>query len=223
MTDPAIRATYHGLKQIHNRKVVQIVLEAPAEDFVKLANFFGNQDPEGARWYAVARLHVGVEKGQEGPATGKPVARKAREEKKLSQRAGAMCNNVHFPGFIESCYGDVGVPVGEGAARWLREQCVIRSRQELDEMPRHTHAVTTFLAIEENFRQWAGYEASPERIPDQARTAPSPRGPSTPPAGSAPVAHAETDPAAEGAEKRQGIAELTPGELMRQVQERDGR
>ena len=243
MTDdlPVIRADLVKISTLA-RGFTQLVLEIPSEQAAKAIELLGVPTPGNSLWVATAPLGDADTAEQPNPPakasaaadSKQPVARKGYHgyrEKKRSRRAGGLCADSEFWRWLGT--QNVFLSAGEeqrGAASWLRHTIGIASRAMLDGVmvdgKRATKAqIDTFLAIEEDFRQWAGYEASPERIPDpptrnatagqdQARTG-SPQTPSTPAAAST-VASSAATPAAESADKRQGIDDkrfLTPDEF----------
>ncbi len=239
MTDdlPAIRADLVKISTLA-RGFTQLVVEIPSERAAKAIELLGVPTPGNSLWVAIAPLKEEDTAEQPKAVTEQPKAKKGYWAKSPSQRAGQMCADSNFwewllaEGHVHERH-DSPKERAKAAATWLRFTLDIDSRSFLDTETESNKHRNLFCNIEYHFRQWAGYESSPERIPDpptpqatagqsQARTPPPP-GNQAPPAGSAPVAHAETDPAAQGADKRQGIPELSPGELMKQVQERDGR
>lgn len=53
---PAFSATYHNIKVIHGRGVVQIVLETPIEAWTKVNDVLGPPKNGEDTWVAVARI-----------------------------------------------------------------------------------------------------------------------------------------------------------------------
>ena len=53
----AFKATFHNLRVIMGRKMLQVVLEVPIEDGSKVTDILGWPDPTNSKWVAVALLN----------------------------------------------------------------------------------------------------------------------------------------------------------------------
>lgn len=80
---------------------------------------------------------------QEEPVQQEPA--KEPRPMKLSQLAGAMCNDPNFRAWLASEYGDP-CPDAETAAQFIRETCGIDSRSLLDTVPHAASVFRTLLA-----------------------------------------------------------------------------
>lgn len=91
MTDAAFHATFHDLKFIRTRKVVQVVLEAPLEHAPHIIEVLGTPNPAEEHWVAVARL-VGFDRD-------KPDKKEPREKTEGERAKGhfeACCQDDEF-------------------------------------------------------------------------------------------------------------------------------
>ena len=140
MTDAAvIRATYETYRHVPSRKVVQIVLEVPAEGQTELFKAIGYPNPAESVWVAVALLRKPDEDGPETPQIEAP-----RRTAKLSQIAGILCNEGAFRKFIR-------VETVDQAAEYIRAHCHVSSRSNIDG---NLDATVAFNALRGEYDLW---------------------------------------------------------------------
>lgn len=148
MTDAAIiRATYETYRHVPSRKVVQIVLEVPAEGQAELFNAIGYPNPAESVWVAVALLRNPNNPRAE-PETAQIEA--PRRAKSLAQIAGILCNEGAFRKFIR-------VETVDQAADYLRAHCGVSSRANIDGNP---DATAAFNALKGEYELWMRCEAA---------------------------------------------------------------
>lgn len=124
MTDAAIiAATYETYRHVPSRKVVQIVLEVPAEGQEALFATIGYPKSNESVWVAVCLLREPSQ--AEPPAIEHQPEPPLRKPAKLAQLAGIMCNEGAFLRFS-------GSKDAAEAANWLRGHCNVTSRADLD-------------------------------------------------------------------------------------------
>lgn len=156
MTD-LLQATYHDLKTVKTRGQVQIVLEMPIEALTDVVRLLGAPVPGNEVWVAVARLNLAA-KAEEAPAQIEHANDDAEDEphkppRPLSQVAGMLCNTPTFQQFIcEQSEDWDHRPTSVEAADWLRANCGINSRTELNT---HPVAAERFRKIRADYNAWA--------------------------------------------------------------------
>ncbi|RWH31597.1 hypothetical protein [Mesorhizobium sp.] len=88
----------------------------------------------------------------ETPASENAQTQPGRKGGALAQRAGIICGERVFPKFVTETYGvHFQPPAVDHVAIWLRGECGVQSRAELDHDP---HAAKIFLEIESKYRMW---------------------------------------------------------------------
>jgi len=151
-----LQATYADLKTVKTRSVCQVVLEMPIEALTDVVRLLGAPVPGNEVWVAVARLNLAA-KAEEAPAHIEHANDDADDEHKpprpLSQVAGMLCNTPTFQQFIlEQSEGWDHRPTSIEAADWLRANCGINSRTELNT---HPVAAERFRKIRAEYNAWA--------------------------------------------------------------------
>jgi hypothetical protein len=58
MTNAAINATYVDYKRVKGRKVHQIIMEVPSEQWPEFYKVLGEPDIETSQWFAIAKMAV---------------------------------------------------------------------------------------------------------------------------------------------------------------------
>lgn len=133
MASAAIKAAYADFKHIKTRKVLQIVLEVPAEQAEAALAMLGFPVAGSERWVAIALLN--------------DPARPAAPKRGLSQDAYLLCNNPQFK--------DYAAGRGFADARELvLRHCGITSRAELDT---NHQAADKYRQLVELFNEWQSY------------------------------------------------------------------
>ena len=133
MASAAIKAAYADFKHIKTRKVLQIVLEVPAEQAEAALAMLGFPVAGSERWVAIALLN-----DQSKPTIPK---------RGLSQEAFLLCNNPQFR--------DYAANQGFTDARsFILASCQIESRSELDT---NQTAANKYRQLVELFNEWQSY------------------------------------------------------------------
>jgi hypothetical protein len=131
MTDKAaITGDFATYRHVQGRKVVQLVIEVPAELAASVFATLGHPGSGEAIPVAIARLVEGV---KAEPAVDRPATPEAPPDKQrrafsdmpLSQQAALRCAQADFQRYI--C-----VPDEKTAARLVRQTCRVTSRSMLD-------------------------------------------------------------------------------------------
>ena len=148
MTDAAIiRATYETYRHVPSRKVVQIVLEVPAEGQTELFKAIGYPNPAESVWVAVALLR---KPGEDEPEREATQIEPTRRTAKLSQIAGILCNEGAFRKFIRA-------ETVDEAADYIRNHCRVSSRANIDGNP---DATAAFNTLKGEYELWLRCEAA---------------------------------------------------------------
>ena len=137
MTPPAaISGNFADIKLVKTRSVVQMVIEIPIERAKEVTDAFGWPQPGSEIHVAVARLRVGQQ--EEKP-------KRSWKQMTRAEQAGVLCNDPAFQNWIawHEVYGGLlesdsdsrwvtRSVTAEGAARYVRRACGVKSRSELD-------------------------------------------------------------------------------------------
>lgn len=154
MTDLAvIRGTFSDWRPVKSRSVLQLVIELPIEQTQDVLDRLGVPIPGVEKWVAVALLKDSVEAVEPvEPQKPAPVVelKPARKwhDMKPSQQAGMLCADPLFLQFIRHRTNNSTI---DDTAEWVRGQCAVRSRAELDEDP---FAKNEWLCITADFFRW---------------------------------------------------------------------
>ena len=145
----AFEATYSDFRLVKGRKVVQFVFEVPIELADKAYSVLGGMpNPAAEVWVGVARLDLKVRNLEEHPHStmqrkaveGRPAldTNPARALNRYAQRAGILCNDPRFQGFLIDRYGgdDLAMLINpimrrEWTAQKVRQLCEVGSRAEI--------------------------------------------------------------------------------------------
>lgn len=154
-----ILGTYADLKIIKTRGVVQLVVEIPLERGKEVTDLFGLPQPNAEIPVVVARMDPKTLKAETNVVQiedHRPAPEDAEEEphkpRPLSQIAAIFCNNVVFQKFIqEESDGWDHRPTSDEAAEWLRANCGIKSRTELNT---NAEAAARFRKIRGQYEAW---------------------------------------------------------------------
>lgn len=148
VTDAAvIAATYETYRHVPSRKVVQIVLEVPAEGQEALFATIGYPKSNESVWVAVCLLREPGAEPASVPVDAAPepdMLPPPKPRKSLAQIAGILCSSGAFQKWCGSKSADE-------AAEWLRGHCNITSRSQLDT---NEDAAVAFREIRGEFDAW---------------------------------------------------------------------
>lgn len=134
-----IQATYADLKTVKTRGVCQIVLEMPIEGMAEAFSLLGAPVPGNEVWVAVARLR--------SPEVA-PAPRAVTIQTNYAQQAGILCNEG---GFIRYAELQGYAPTSEGAADFVRYECGVKSRAQIDGS---ADAMAKFRALRADYDLW---------------------------------------------------------------------
>lgn len=160
MTDEAIiEAEYVEWRMVKTRSSLQLIFEVPLEHQQQVMRALGVPLPNVSTPVAIARLVPAAERSNvvqiedHRPAEeDDPVGDDPRKPRPLSQIAGMFCNNVLFQKFIqEESDGWNHRPTTDEAAEWLRANCGIASRTELNH---DEQAAERFQKIRDRYEAW---------------------------------------------------------------------
>ena len=148
MTETAtFKGTYSDIKNVRSRKVTQIIVEIPIEQYADFVKVFGGPDPAEEKWIALALL--------------KDVSRETSNEKRKfedlppTQQAALACKREAFQtycgGFDECTNGAYNCALEDDVADFVRVRCGIESRAELNT---NEHAAAKWEQLYHNFTFW---------------------------------------------------------------------
>jgi hypothetical protein len=155
-----ILGTYADLKIIKTRSVVQIVVEVPLERGKEVTDLLGLPQPSAEIPVVVARMDADkiaersnvVQIEDHRPASDDMDDEPHTPPRPLSQIAGILCNSGAFQCFIqESSDGWDHRPTTDEAAEWLRGNCGVTSRSQLNTDPT---AALRFKKIRAEYEAW---------------------------------------------------------------------
>ena len=130
-----LKAVYADLKTVKTRSTCQVILELPIEALTDVVRLLGAPVPGSEVWVAIARLDpakMQPESAQIEHANDE-IDEPDKPPRPLSQIAGMLCGIGAFQQFIrEESDGWDHRPTSEEAAEWLRANCGIKSRAELN-------------------------------------------------------------------------------------------
>jgi len=141
----AFQATYSDMRLVRSRKVVQIVMEIPLEQWTEASQVLGGMpNPASETWVAIARLETNIKP--------KPVPETKNGDWNslaLAQQAGILCSEGGFQRFL-------GATDKTSAADIVRTKCGIVSRGDLR---RDTPAGDKWLDLVAQYRGWCAAPA----------------------------------------------------------------
>jgi hypothetical protein len=153
-----ILGSYADLKIIKTRSVVQIVVEVPLERGKEVTDLFGLPRPNAEIPVLVSRIDTNaIQRGEPPLVEPQQIEHHNDDEpskppRPLSQVSAILCNIVAFRRFIMEQYdGWDQLPTADEAADWLREQCGVTSRRELDT---DDAAAANFRNIRSSYSAW---------------------------------------------------------------------
>lgn len=119
MNNPAaFSASVHAIRTVGSRKVVQVVLEAPIEQFPLIAGIC-----EHDAWVGVARLQQ------------QPIKQEAKPTNREAQRAAILCNEPRFYAFLWERHEvpqEHDLEIQSAICKdFIRDYCGVESRKEL--------------------------------------------------------------------------------------------
>lgn len=131
MSGPAaIQGVYADYKRIKGRKVIQLIVEVPMEQAPMVHSAFGEPNPDGSTWVAVALLNP--------EAKPKPIE---KTDHKLSQQAAMCCQDQRFYTFLRFKHSGIYFNIIEPRRHNTTEEicrnvvlhlCNVSSRAEFD-------------------------------------------------------------------------------------------
>lgn len=158
MADEAIiEADYTEWRMVKTRSSLQLIFEVPLERQELVMRALGVPLPNVSTPVAIARLVPAAERSNVVQIEDhRPVDDIDDEPHKpprpLSQIAGILCNNVLFQTFIqEESDGWDHRPTSDEATDWLRSNCGIKSRTELNH---NEVAAARFRKIRGQYEAW---------------------------------------------------------------------
>lgn len=164
----AIRAAFVDCQPVRTRSVWKLVFEIPVADVESALAVLGIPDPATERWCGIALLNDSAASPQQsgcGPAADPKVQPEAGSGaadrpaltpgEKLVRRAGILCNDERFQGWLRYPMGFVvaGSSDADCAAKAIRAHCEIASRRELATNP---DAAAKFEQLIARYRQDTG-------------------------------------------------------------------
>lgn len=134
-----ILGSYSNMIVVKTRSVVQVVIEVPIERGGEITSLLGFPNPAAEVPVVIARMApeklseqsnvVHIENHRPVDDENEP----HKPPRPLSQIAAILCNNVVFQTFIqEQSDGWDHRPTSDEATEWLRSNCGIKSRTELN-------------------------------------------------------------------------------------------
>jgi hypothetical protein len=158
MADEAIiRGEYVEWKMVKTRKALQLVFEVPLEHQALVQAALGTPMPDQSNPVAICRLVDAEQANVVQIEDHRPVENDADDEphrppRPLSQIAAMFCQNAVFQKFIEEWSdGWDHRPTTDEAAEWLRSNCGIKSRTELNT---NEVAAQRFKKIRAEYEAW---------------------------------------------------------------------
>jgi hypothetical protein len=128
MSDPAIiSGDFSTFRHVQGRKVLQLVIEIPAEQAASVFSTFGYPGSGNPIPVAVARLnHEPIAKPDATEKTRTPFL-----DLPLPQQAAMRCNELEFWSFLRE--RGANCTSANDAARYVRLHCAVGSRSEITE------------------------------------------------------------------------------------------
>lgn len=153
MGEPAaISGDFATYRHVQGRKVLQLVIEVPAELAATVFAALGTPGAGEGIPVALARLHSPAE------AIAKPEApkeRRAFSSLPNSQRAGMRCGEFHFQDFLQEFFKipseEMALGGADLAAQWVRHYCGVESRAEMED---GTEGGKKWEALEAEYYAW---------------------------------------------------------------------
>jgi hypothetical protein len=149
-TAPVFRATYHDLKNVKTRGVVQLIFEVPAEEAdAAMAVLGGIPKAKDERWVAIALLDKN--KLEQPPQPAKD--RRRFDSLPIAQQAALLCQDKAFKRFfIEQNLMPMPIdPTDEDMANAVRKLCGVKSRADIALNP---EAAAKFMTLLTEFEVW---------------------------------------------------------------------
>jgi hypothetical protein len=160
MSDEAvIEAEYVEWRMVKTRSSLQLIFEVPLERQEQVMRALGVPLPNVSTPVAIARLVPAAERSNvvqiedHRPPEDMPLDDDPHKPPRpLSQIAGILCNSGAFQCFIqEGSDGWDHRPTTDEAAEWLRANCGIKSRAELNT---NAEAIRRFKRIRAEYEAW---------------------------------------------------------------------
>jgi hypothetical protein len=145
MTDAVTQGTFADFRLIKGRKVCQIVIEVPIEQADQALSALGGlPQPAIEAWVAIARLNGHI------PEPTPDKEKKRWNDLKLAAQASIRCTEPVFWRFIQDEY-KAPAHDEEGAAKFIRRYCGVKSRSELNLDPNCAEA---WKRLESRYQVW---------------------------------------------------------------------
>jgi hypothetical protein len=156
-----IKATYSEIKMVKTRKVGQLVLEFPLEQFAEIVKRLGVPMPDQEKWVAVALLdelvaseteHRAEERRAKLSIVGKERYASLSPEQRAVADAGMLAQDPQFQLWCGHARSE------EGATHFIRVACGVLSRRDIVSNP---DAYEAFIRLKTDFEVDVG------RLPEQ--------------------------------------------------------
>lgn len=145
MSAAAIRGTFSDFKIIRGRKCAQLVIEVPLEEADRaLAALGGIPQAATERWVAVARLNESAVQIEEKP-------KRRFSELSPAQQAGIKCQEPSFWRFLNGRDDVDSISSADSAAMWVRFECGVKSRADLNTDPA---SAERWLSLLREYETW---------------------------------------------------------------------
>lgn len=143
MKPAAIQGCYADYRRVKGRAVLQLIIEVPIEQAPLVHQAFGEPDPQGSTWVAVARLQKATEKHQPDVPSDAPRAARRFSDLPPAQQAGIICNEPVFAAFLRE---EMEHPNAD-PAMFVRWYCNVKSRSDITaDNPRWIDLRTKYLS-----------------------------------------------------------------------------
>lgn len=149
MTEAVIQATYADYRRVKGRKVLQLVCEVPIEQAPLVHKTFGEPNPDGSLWVAIAKLDPKKASNEQQDEPEKP--KRKWDEMKASQQAGMRCEEHAFAQFLKEKRPQAYTVNNGNVAGAVRSICAVASRSELD---RYAHGQNLWRLLDHEYRAW---------------------------------------------------------------------
>jgi hypothetical protein len=156
---PALLAVYSDIKVVKTRGAVQIIFEMPLSEMKRAVDLLGAPLADQSVWVGIARVDPNKVPQPEAPVQiehandeGEYEDEPLKPPRPLSQIAAMLCGIGAFQQFIcEESDGWDHRPNTDEAAEWLRSNCGIKSRTELNT---NEVAAQRFKKIRSQYEAW---------------------------------------------------------------------
>lgn len=148
-----ITGVYADYKRIPSRKSFQVIVEVPIEQAPLVHAAFGEPNPDGAIWVAVALLNPEHAKLKQAFKDSVEVEKKGG---RLARQAGMVCNEPSFWRFLTiaqviSDGHSIAITNADEAKRYVYDYCGVESRRDLDH---NDSAASNWKGLESEYQAW---------------------------------------------------------------------